>query len=520
MAQRNTIPLVPEDEDGGVFSLAQLRLLNRIAHHLGTADDLESALRLVLEWLEQKCAMNRGVITLMNDLDGELQASISVSSISEHFVDKMRYRPGEGVTGRVFAEMKPVFIPDVEQDANFLDRSGLRQRPGRKPLSFFCVPILYRDAAIGTLSVDMNRELVKNGGQELAFLENIAALLAPFVQRRRLEDRMELFVRARQPGGAFHRMIGNSTAIKEIKKLAVRVADVATTVLLTGETGTGKGVVAQSIHQLSPRKDKPFVEVNCGAIPESLLESELFGHEKGAFTGAIVRRSGVLERAGEGTVFLDEIGELPLPAQTRLLRVLQTREFERVGGSETLTFKARIITATNRDLETAVAEGRFRADLFYRLNVFPIHIPPLRERGKADILLLVEFFVQHFASQMDKKIFRLDTPSIDMLTAYHWPGNVRELENVVERAVLLADADVIHGHHLPPSLQMNVYAPRKEKRAGDFETLVRNFEIEMLTEALKDCRGNQTKAAQQLKITKRMIQYKIQQYAIDYERFK
>lgn len=516
MADKNVKPAA----DAAAFSYEQLQLLNRIAHHLGTADDLESALGLVLEWLEQKCAMNRGVITLMNDVDAELQASISVSSIPGHFFDKMRYRPGEGVTGRVFSEGRPVFIPDVEQDAEFLDRSGLRQRPGRKPLSFFCVPVVYRDTAVGTLSVDKNRELVKDGALELAFLGDVAALLAPFVQRRRLEDRMELFVRARQPGGAFHRLVGNSAPVKEVKKLVVRVADASTTVLLTGETGTGKGVVAQSIHQLGPRKEKPFVEVNCGAIPESLLESELFGHEKGAFTGAVARRSGVLERAGEGTVFLDEIGELPPAAQTRLLRVLQTREFERVGGSETLTFRARIIAATNRDLEAAVAEGRFRADLFYRLNVFPIHIPPLRERGKADILLLVDFFVQQFAKQTGKSIFRLDTPSIDMLTAYHWPGNVRELENVVERAVLLADADVIHGHHLPPSLQMNVYAPKKEKRSGDFETLVRNFEIELLTEALKDCRGNQTKAAQQLTITKRMIQYKVTQYGIDCTRFK
>ncbi len=202
----------PAAEPAG-FSYGQLQLLNRIAHHLGTADDLESALRLVLEWLEQKCSMNRGVITLMNDLDAELQAFISVSSIPEHFFDKMRYRPGEGVTGRVFSEGKPVFIPDVEKDGSFLDRSGLRQRPGRRPLSFFCAPIVYRDTVIGTLSVDKNRELVEAGALELAFLCEAAALLAPFVQRRRLEDRLELFVRARQPGGAFHRLIGNSTPV-------------------------------------------------------------------------------------------------------------------------------------------------------------------------------------------------------------------------------------------------------------------------------------------------------------------
>jgi Nif-specific regulatory protein len=227
----------------------------------------------------------------------------------------------------------------------------------------------------------------------------------------------------------------------------------------------------------------------------------------------------VLERAKAGTVFLDEIGELPLMAQTKLLRVLQTREFERVGGSETLRTGARIITATNRNLEEAIIEGTFRSDLFYRLNVFPIHVPPLRERGKADIMLLVDHFIQRFSTEMDKEVSRIDTPAIDMLTAYHWPGNVRELENVIERAVLLADGDVIHGHLLPPSLQMNRYMPRKEDH-GDFSVRVRNFEIELITEALKDTNGNQTKAARNLGITKRMIQYKITKYGIDYRRFR
>jgi Nif-specific regulatory protein len=503
------------------FSYEQLELLAAVARHLGGAEDMAHALRLVLDQVEQICAMRRGVITLLNELDTELQAAITVSSISADSSGKMRYRPGEGVTGTVFATGRSLFIPDLGRDPHFLNRAGLRQGVREaEPLAFFCVPLAYRGATIGTLSADKRAAQVTDAELELAFLEEVAALLAPFVQRRRLEERLDLFSHACEPGGAFARLIGRSAVMEELKKLIVKVAQAPSTVLLTGETGTGKGVAARVIHELSPRAQCPFVEVNAGAIPAALLESELFGHEKGAFTGALQRRIGVLERAAEGTVFLDEIGELPLEAQTRLLRVLQTRQFERVGGDATLTFHARIIAATNRDLERAVAEGRFRPDLFYRLNVFPIRLPALRERGKADIMLLVDHLVQRFARQAGKALHRLDTPAIDMLTAYHWPGNVRELENVLERAVLLADGGVIHGHHLPPSLQMSRYASQPEETVGTFQALVRNFEVELITDALKDSRGNQTQAAHKLGLTKRIIQYKIRQYGIDFRSFR
>ncbi len=518
MSKSAAAPALPET----AFSVAQLRLLSRTARHLAAAEDLRTALALVLEWLADECGMQRGVITLLNESDAELQADITAADVPGAKSEKMRYRSGEGITGRVFAEGRPVYIQDLFRDRNFLDRSGLRKELKslqHAALSFFCVPITYRGSTIGTLSVDKEQRRITQSEAELAFLGEVAQLTAPFVQRRRLEDRFELWKRAQQPGGAFDKIIGKSAVMMEVRKLITKVAPVPTTIILTGETGTGKGVVAEAIHLLSPRSTQPFVAVNCGSIPESLLESELFGHEKGSFTGAMQRHTGVLERAGKGTVFLDEIGELPLPAQTRLLRVLQTRDFERVGGTETLQFHARIIAATNRDLEQAVNESRFRADLFYRLNVFPIHLPPLRERGKADIILLVDHFTQAFAREMKKQVFRLDTPAIDMLSAYHWPGNVRELENVIERAVLLADAGVIHGHHLPPSLQMNRYVPQREEK-GDFLSLVKNFEIELITEALKDSRGNQTQAAQKLGLTKRIIQYKIKQYGIDYRTFR
>jgi Nif-specific regulatory protein len=394
----------------------------------------------------------------------------------------------------------------------------LRSEEDHARLAFFCVPIRTSSHVIGTLSADKDNNHLKDADGELALLEKIARLIAPFVQRKRLEENLTLFARLRSNDRRFDGLVGRSRAMEDVRRLVATVASTSTSVLVTGETGTGKGVVARTLADLSPRAKKPFVDVNCGAIPENLVESELFGHERGSFTGAHQRRVGVLERAEDGTVFLDEIGELSLSAQTKLLRVLQTRKYERVGGSSTQTFNARIIAATNRDLAKAVEDGTFRADLFYRLNVFPIAMPPLRERGKADVMLLTDSFIARFGKEMGKRIFRIDTPAIDMITAYHWPGNVRELENVIERAVVLAEGDVLHAYHLPPSLQMNRYAEQPAS-TGDFTQLVGNYEINLITEALKDENGNQTKAAERLGITKRIIQYKIKQYEIDWRRF-
>lgn len=496
-----------------------VELLRRVAKHLAGADDVHAALAAVLEWMAAECSLERGVIALLTEDGGEVQANLTAVSIPTSRSHRMRYRPGEGITGKVFASGRPTYLPQIGEDPEFLDRSGIRRNLDLSTLAFFCVPVSYQGHVIGTLSADKARALIANPADEIAFLMEVAELLGPFVQRRRLENQLELYHHAKQSGGAFRRMIGKSAGMAELQKLLVKVADAGTTILITGETGTGKGVAAEAVHQLSPRRGEPFVEVNCGAIPETLIESELFGHEKGAFTGATQMRVGVLERARGGTIFLDEIGELTAAAQTRLLRVLQKREFERVGGTRTLTCSARIIAATNQDLEAAVSRGQFRSDLYYRLNVFPVHMPPLRERGKADVMLLLDHFVQHYSTEMNRPVIRIDTPAIDMITAYHWPGNVRELENVVERAVLLADSGVIHGHHLPPSLQMNRYAERQET-VGSFQQLVENYEIELITDALKDTSGNQTKAALKLGLTKRIIQYKIKKYGIDYRRFR
>jgi Nif-specific regulatory protein len=507
---------VPDLGERGV-ALRQLQLIAKVARWLATSEEPAlDTLRRVLVWLDEQLGLKRAVITLA-DASGEVLQAQVTHGIEPEQAERMHYRLDEGITGQVFATGRGTLLPSIQADPSFLDRSGLRAGLDLTRLAFFCVPIRDRGTIIGTLSADKDNTRLKDADSNLTFLEEIGQLLAPFVQRGRLEESLSLFRRLRSSEGPFARLLGRSSVMDEVRRLIARVAPTNTSILLTGETGTGKSAAAVLAHELSPHANEPFIEVNCGAIPDSLIESELFGHEKGAFTGALQRRLGVFERARGGTVFLDEVGELGPSAQTRLLRVLQTRRFERVGGSETLTTGARVIAATNRDLAAAVADGSFRSDLFYRLSVFPICMPPLRERGKADIILLADSFVDRHGRKMKKTIFRIDTPAIDMLTAYHWPGNVRELENVIERALVLAESDVIHGHHLPPSLQMNRYSATPEQL--DFASRVAAFETELITEALKDSNGNQTKAAERLGVTKRVIQYKIRSYGIPWERF-
>jgi Nif-specific regulatory protein len=306
-------------------------------------------------------------------------------------------------------------------------------------------------------------------------------------------------------------MVGSSSTMQQVYRLIEQVADSNTTVLIRGESGTGKDLVAHAIHYNSPRADKPFLKVNCTALPETLLESELFGHEKGAFTGAIERKLGRFERANGGTIFLDEIGDFPLNLQVKLLRVIQFKEFERLGGYETINANVRIIVATNKNLEEQIEKALFREDLYYRINVFPIYLPPLRER-KDDIMLLADYFLEKLAAANSKDIKRISTPAIEMLTRYHWPGNVRELENCIERAVLLCDGDVIRSEHMPPSLQMIKKTAPPSKRS--MAEVVENMERELIVDALKKCGGRQRKAAKELGITERVLGYKIKRYNI------
>lgn len=308
-------------------------------------------------------------------------------------------------------------------------------------------------------------------------------------------------------------IIFRSPIMSEVINLTGRVATSKATVLIQGESGTGKELVARLIHALSPRSEKPMTVVNCAALPESLLESELFGHEKGAFTGAVQRRIGRFEEADGGSLFLDEIGELPQPVQVKLLRFLQEREFQRLGGNRTLHSDVRIISATNRDLKTKIGEGAFREDLFYRLNVVAITIPPLRER-KEDLSPLIDHFLRHFSSQNEKEIEGVLPEAKDLLLKYDYPGNVRELANIIERAVVIARGSLISTRDLP--FYAEPLPSDREERMGrtTLKDSVERLERKMILEAMEKTKNHQTKAADLLGISERMLRYKLKKYAL------
>ncbi len=317
--------------------------------------------------------------------------------------------------------------------------------------------------------------------------------------------------------GAFP-IVGCSKVMQNVFSLIDRVADSNITVLIQGETGTGKELISRAIHERSHRLKGKLVQVNCAAIPETLMESELFGHEKGAFTGALYPRRGRFEEANGGTIFLDEISELSLSAQAKLLRVLQERQIQPLGSSRVINVDVRIIAATNMNLEQSLSLGRFRSDLFYRLNVFPIYLPPLRER-EGDIRILADYFVIRYAKELGRPVKKISPSVYDIFMAYNWPGNVRELENCIERAVLLADGETIETQHLPIFLQSREGSGVK-KRIDGLSSAVESQEREMIISALKQSNGNQTRAADLLGTTKRVIQYKIKKLGIDYRSFR
>jgi Nif-specific regulatory protein len=343
----------------------------------------------------------------------------------------------------------------------------------------------------------------------------VARLVAADRQRL-VEENQQLRLELRERYDLRH-LIGHSHAMQRVYEAVAQAAPSSTTVLIRGESGTGKELVAHALHYNSPRAEKPFIKVSCGALPENLIESELFGYEPGAFTDARHQKKGRFELAHGGSLFLDEVGELSPATQVKLLRVLQEREFERLGGVSPVKVDVRLIAATHRDLEAAVKAGTFREDLYYRLHVFELYMPPLRER-QADILLLADHFVEKIAATQGKDVRRISTSAIDMLVAYHWPGNVRELENAIERAILVCEGGVIHAHHLPPSLQTaEVSGTLPMTGLGE---AVAAFERDLLQDALKSARGNRSRAARLLQTTERILNYKIQKHGLEPERFR
>lgn len=313
-------------------------------------------------------------------------------------------------------------------------------------------------------------------------------------------------------------IVSNSRPMEEALNLVGRVAPSQATVLILGESGTGKELIARAIHYASPRAEKPFIKVNCAALPETLLESELFGHEKGAFTGAVAKRIGRFEQADQGSIFLDEIGDLSLPLQMKLLRVLQEKEFERVGSNQTIKVDVRVIAATNRNLEEAIKKGTFREDLYYRLNVVTITLPPLRER-KEDIPLLIEHFLKKYSAQNKKEVVGLSKEAHELLRQYDYPGNVRELENIIERAVVLCPGKIITVNELPLNIREYNLAEfyEKDQQGRSLPKMLEDIERQMISKALKNNDGVQTRAAAELGISERVLRYKMKKYGLSQE---
>ena len=507
---------------GGGRCLRQLDTLRGISRVLSAGAGRQDALCHVLDVLDKELGLSRGTITLLTP-DGKEVRNEAVHDLSEEKSRSITYRIGEGVTGKVMESGKAAIIPRVSQEPLFLNRFD-RWNVTKQELSFICVPISVEDDVIGTISVDRPFDENAPLDEEMRILGIVASMIANDLEARRevAIERQELAdenLRLRQELGEKFRpenIIGNSNAMRDVYCQIQQVAGSDTTVLIRGESGTGKELAAHAIHYSSPRSEGPLVKVNCAALNENLLESELFGHEKGAFTGAIQSRKGRLEEAHGGTLFLDEIGDFSSVTQIKLLRVLQERQFERVGSNATVKTNVRIIAATSRDLEKAVKEDSFRQDLYYRINVFGIVLPPLRER-KDDILLLADYFVEQYGKKMGKDVRRISTPAINMMVAYHWPGNVRELENCIERAVLLSTDGVVHGHHLPPTLQTSEAS--ETIGTGSFKDRINLYERDLIVDALKRCNGNLTATAQDLKATARIIRYRVKDLGIDYKRY-
>ncbi len=506
--------------------LEDLRCLYEITKSLASSTDLKECLSRTMETIDSMKQMENGTVTIINPSTGKLEIEIA-HGINAEGRKRGKYQIGEGITGRVVASGEPIIVPHIADEPMFLNKTRARGDLSNQVRSFLCVPVREGKQIIGALSVDrIYEEGISEADADLRFLTILSSLIAQTTHRIQTvnQEQDDLRVenlklkRELSEKNKINDIQGKSSRMQEVYGMIHRVVDSNATVLLRGESGTGKTLVAKALHYNSKRSEKPFIVVNCSALPETLLESELFGHEKGAFTGATERKYGRFEQAEGGTLFLDEIGEISLAVQVKLLNVVQERTFQRLGSGKSISCDVRLVAATNRDLEKAVQDKSFREDLYYRLNVFPVYMPALRER-RTDILLLAEYFLEKYSAENNQSIKRISTPAIDMLIQYHWPGNVRELQNCMERAVLICDGDTIKGIHLPPTLQTSE-SINPGKNPLSLSASVENFEKDIIIEGLKKNRGNQTKTARYLDTSLRIINYKIHQYNIDPKKFK
>ena len=507
----------------------------------------EVVLREMLHLLSELLGLNRGRIVLADGVDvtggaapGAPQRASAPGPSSIRYaygltraeMARGRYKAGEGITGAVLATGQPIIVQDIDAEPRFLARAVTRDRLPQETVAFIALPIEVNRHSVGVLGVHRIRRRHRLLNDDVALLKILATLAGQLLQlrslveekTRALEARNALLTRALESAAARYGIIGTSPALLQALGELERVSQASASVLLLGESGTGKELFARAVHLASLRRDAPFIKVNCAAIPDTLFESELFGHERGAFTGANTARAGWFEQADRGTIFLDEIGELPLLMQTKLLRTLQEGTIVRLGGKRELPVNVRLVAATNRDLGAEVERGGFRRDLFYRLNVIPIHLPSLSER-REDIRALALHFLNR-TNQANQRNVHLSPAALDALEAHSWPGNIRELANVIERMVLLTDGTLVSradvARFLPPAAVPRVPAPPAAPPApdGSEAPLVRDYRAlhshsaQVLQQALARHGGNQSRAAQSLGLTPRQFGYRLRKLEV------
>ncbi len=510
--------------DLGECRSESLPLLSEVSKVVSSDGSLSKTLKVVLDLLQKHLQVVRAMISLYDASCDQIFIHESLG-LTEDEIAKGVYYPGEGITGKVVESGKPIIVPVIADEPSFLNRTGSWDEEHDLKHSFICVPIIRGQKVMGSISVERRYDNPALLHLDLELLAIIATTIAQAVELHLLEHAHQKVLRDQsiklkselkekfKPTN----IIGNSKAMQSVYRMIEKVSHAKTTVLILGESGVGKERVASAIHYHSNCASGSFVKFNCASLPESVIESELFGHEKGAFTGATSRRTGRFEEANGGTIFLDEVGELSLTMQAKLLRVLQERSFERVGSNTTIKVDVRILAATNRDLPDMVAKGTFREDLYYRLNVFPITIPPLKDRGN-DIVTLADHFVARFAKEQDVDVPRIATPALNLLLSYNWPGNVRELENTMERAVLLAEDGVIHGYNLPTYLQPPALGEISAQ--GGLEARLSQIEYEMIIEALTMHQGNVSEAAVHLGLSRRILGLRMAKYQLNYKDYR
>jgi len=524
---------------------AGLSSLMAIGHILSATLELSQVFPRVMQIISDQRNMRRGTLVLLDESTGRLRTEAAIG-LTPDDIQKNRFAVGEGVTGGVVATGRSRVVADVRKEPDFLNRTGrLANEPVDQQISFVCVPIRIDNRVAGALAVDKPFQSDAQLQADVSFLEIVAAFLALAIQINRmvmreknklLEENAQLRSQIRDRF-KFENIIGDAPAMQEVFATVGQIANSRATVLLLGETGTGKEVIAKAIHYNSPRKDKPFIRVNCGALAGTLLESELFGHVKGSFTGAIRDKMGRFEAADGGSIFLDEVGTMEPQLQVKLLRVLQEREFERVGDTGVVKIDVRVVAATNVDLQEEVAKGTFREDLFYRLNVVPIYLPPLRNR-REDVPRLIDHFLDKFNAVNSRSLHKITRDMLGILMRYPWPGNVRELENAIERAVVLSTGEEFNEDLLPLTIRMFAQQRRQNQSTESMESLVKRLadqsiadyelreghiyqlvidqmEAALIERALARCNGVKTKAADFLGINRNTLNKKVKELGIE-----